>query len=85
MWDEVFNVAISNGVFAVMFVALLVYVLKDSRKRETKYQNLIDTLSSKLNTVDEIKQDVTDIKNSLTKNPCIANKRGKNEKTNKVV
>lgn len=85
MWDEVFNVAISNGVFAVMFVALLVYVLKDSRKRETKYQNLIDTLSNKLNTVDEIKQDVTEIKNSLTKNPCIINKRGKNEKANKVI
>lgn len=85
MWDEVFNVAISNGVFAVMFVALLVYVLKDSRKRETKYQNLIDTLSNKLNTVDEIKQDVIEIKNSLTKNPCITNKRGKNEKTNKVI
>lgn len=77
-----FNVAISNGIFAVMFVALLVYVLKDSRKREGKYQNIIDVLSSKLNTVDEIKQDVTEIKQCLKNNPL---KRRKDEKTNKVV
>lgn len=82
MWNDVFNVAISNGIFAVMFVALLVYVLKDSRKREGKYQNIIDVLSSKLNTVDEIKQDVTEIKQCLKNNPL---KRRKDEKTNKVV
>ncbi|MBQ7884852.1 MAG: bacteriocin [Clostridia bacterium] len=82
MWSDVFNVAISNGIFAVMFVALLVYVLKDSRKREGKYQNIIDVLSSKLNTVDEIKQDVTEIKQCLKNNPL---KRRKDEKTNKVV
>ena len=77
MWNDVFNVAISNGIFAVMFVALLVYVLKDSRKRESKYQNIIDVLSSKLNTVDEIKQDVSEIKQSLVKKTSA---RRKNEK-----
>lgn len=77
MWNDVFNVAISNGIFAVMFVALLVYVLKDSKKRESKYQNIIDVLSSKLNTVDEIKQDVTEIKQSLIKKTSA---RRKNEK-----
>ena len=68
MWNDVFNIAISNGIFAVMFVALLVYVLKDSRKRESKYQNIIDVLSAKLNTVDEIKQDVTEIKQNILNN-----------------
>ena len=77
MWNEVFNVAISNGIFAVMFVALLVYVLKDTKKREGKYQNIIDVLSSKLNTVDEIKQDVSEIKQSLVKKTSA---RRKNEK-----
>ena len=80
MWNDIFNIALSNGIFAGLFVALLVYVLKDSRKRETKYQNIIDTLSTKLNTVDEIKTDVTDIKNCLISS-CLS-KRKKNEKTN---
>lgn len=82
MWNDVFNVAISNGIFAVMFVALLVYVLKDSRKRESKYQNIIDALSCKLNTVDEIKQDVSEIKQCLTSNPA---KRRKCEKIDKII
>ncbi len=80
MWDDIFNIAISNGIFAGLFVALLIYELKDSRKREAKYQNTIDNLSNKLNTVDEIKQDVTEIKECLKKTP-----RRKNEKTDKVV
>lgn len=80
MWNDIFNIAISNGIFAALFVALLIYELKDSRKRETKYQNTIDNLSNKLNTVDEIKQDVTEIKECLKKTP-----RRKNEKTDKVV
>ena len=80
MWNDIFNIAISNGIFAALFVALLIYELKDSRKRESKYQNTIDNLSNKLNTVDEIKQDVTEIKECLKKTP-----RRKNEKTDKVV
>lgn len=82
MWNDVFNIAISNGIFAVMFVALLVYVLKDSRKRESKYQNIIDVLSAKLNTVDEIKQDVTEIKQNILNN---SSKRKKNEKSDKIL
>lgn len=80
MWDNIFNVAISNGIFAALFVALLVYELKDSRKRETKYQNTIENLSSKLSTVDEIKQDVSEIKECLKKSP-----RRKNEKNDKII
>ncbi|MBE7075288.1 MAG: bacteriocin [Clostridiales bacterium] len=81
MWNDVFNIAISNGVFAALFVALLVYVLKDSRKREVKYQNIIETLSTKLNTVEEIQKDVTEIKECIT---CTKIGR-KHEKTNKVI
>lgn len=80
MWSDVFNIALSNGIFACLFVALLVYVLKDTKKRETKYQNIIDCLSSSLNTVDEIKQDVSKIKKCLLKND--QTKRKKDEKPN---
>lgn len=68
MWDNIFNIAISNGIFAALFVALLIYILKDSRKREAKYQNIIEKLSSKLSTVDEIKKDVIEIKECITGN-----------------
>lgn len=67
MWNEVLSTAVSNGVFATLFVALLIYELKDSRKRETKYQSTIENLSGKLNTVDEIKQGVVEIKEQITK------------------
>jgi hypothetical protein len=62
MWDEIFSMAITNGIFACLFVALLVYELKDSRTREKKYQNTIDTLGNRLQTVNKISQDVDEIK-----------------------
>lgn len=62
MWDEVFSVALTNGIFACLFVALLVYELKDSRQREKKYQKTIDTLSARLVTVETVKEDVDEIK-----------------------
>lgn len=62
MWDEIFSMAITNGIFACLFVALLVYELKDSRTREKKYQNTIDTLGNRLQTVNKISQDVDEMK-----------------------
>ena len=37
MWEEIFNLALNNGLWAVLFLMLLVYVLKDSKSRESKY------------------------------------------------
>ena len=81
MWSDIFNIALSNGIFACLFVSLLIYVLKDSRKRESKYQHIIDSLSTKLKTVDDIKQDVTEIKNCIiTTTTSTFKGRKKNEK-----
>ena len=49
MWQEVLNIIISNGIFAVLFVFLLTYLLKDSSKREKKYTDLINSISQNLN------------------------------------
>ena len=46
MWSDVFNIAISNGIFACLFVALLSFTLKDSHKREIKYQDIINKLAT---------------------------------------
>jgi hypothetical protein len=65
MWDEIFQILLSNGVWAVLFVSLLVYQLKDSAKREEKYQKTIELLTEKYDVLEEIKTDIDDIKVSL--------------------
>lgn len=62
MWEQIFNLAISNGLFAVLFLGLLIYQLKDSRSREQKYQSTIEKLGNSLEIVKQVKEDVEDIK-----------------------
>ena len=54
---------IQQGPFALLFVSLLIYVMKDSKAREKKYQETIDKLVEKLSIVDAIKGDVEELKN----------------------
>ena len=58
MWEKIVDLAVTNGLWAVMFLGLLVYLLKDSRTREIKYQNTISSLNKSLNIVEDIKDDV---------------------------
>lgn len=62
MWEEIFNVALSNGIFATLFVFLFIYQLKDSSKREKKYQETIESLNEHLNIIIDVKQEVDEIK-----------------------
>ena len=75
MWEDILNIVISNGIFATLFVGLLLYLLKDSSKRENKYTDTINSLNENLNTaldigekVDEVKTGVLDIKEELGEN-----------------
>jgi len=72
MWEEIMTLAINHGLMATLFVGLMIYVLKDGRKREKKYQETIDTLAESLKIVHEIgeatkelKKDVTEIKHKV--------------------
>ena len=65
MWQEIFKLAISNGLFAVLFMGLLIYQLKDSRAREHKYQDTIEKLGKSLEIVKAVKEDVEEIKDRL--------------------
>lgn len=56
--SEILKLAMSQGIFAVLFVVLLFYVLRENAKREDKYQQTIDKLAGALDTVDDIKEDV---------------------------
>lgn len=65
------SLASKEGLFAVMFVALFLYQILDSRKREERLMNFIDNISSQFESlakqyekladdVDEIRQDMKD-------------------------
>lgn len=60
--QELINIIISNGIFATLFVALLFYQLKDSSQREKRYIATIEKLSKHLDTVEDIKEDLSEIK-----------------------
>ena len=65
IWNDIISIVVSNGVFAILFVWLFCYQLKDSAKREAKYQQTIEQLTYHLKVLDDVKNDLTDIKNIL--------------------
>lgn len=65
LWKEIISIVVSNGVFAILFVWLFLYQLKDSSKREQKYQETIEKLTTSLNVIDEVKEEVSEIKEFL--------------------
>ena len=67
MWEEVFKLALSNGIWAVMFVGLLIFQLKDSSKRERKYQETISKLNQHLDAVEDIKEELKEIRQIIHK------------------
>lgn len=54
-----------QGIWTILAVFLLVYVLRTSGARELKLQNLIDKLTEKFNIVEDVKSDVEEIKDKL--------------------
>lgn len=65
MWESVIDTVVANGAWAVLFCLLLIFELKDSRKREEKYQKTIFTLGEDLGVVREVADDVKEIKRDL--------------------
>jgi len=64
-WNDIISIVISNGVFAILFVWLFWYQLRDSSRREVKYQQTIEQLSSHLKILENVQQDLTEIKDLL--------------------
>ena len=65
MESEVFKLVASQGIWAVLFVCLLFYVLNENSKREQSFQDIILALTEKLDTLDSIKDDLAEIKDGL--------------------
>lgn len=64
-WEEFLRVIISNGIFAVLFVFLFFWQLKDSEKREEAYRQTIAQLTLHLAKMERIEQDIDEIKQFL--------------------
>lgn len=74
MESEVLKIASTQGVWAVLCITLIFYILKAQEKRDLKqedrekrYQEIIEILSDKLNLIDDIKKDILEIKESVLK------------------
>lgn len=65
MQQEFIKMIIGQGVYCTLFVGLLYYVLKENSKREGNYQEVINKLTEKFSVVDDIKDDVQEIKTKI--------------------
>ena len=74
MESEILKIIVSQGSWAVLFVWLLMDTRKESKTREEKLQGVINKnqeviqeLAEKFDVVENIQEDVKDIKNKLEK------------------
>ncbi|CAK7027229.1 MAG: hypothetical protein PEPC_01974 [Peptostreptococcus russellii] len=72
MESEVLKIAATQGIWAMLSISLIFYILRNQEKRDTaqesreiKYQEIIFVLTDKLNVIDDIKDDIVEIKNKI--------------------
>lgn len=65
MWDEIMKIAINYGLMSSLFVALLVWVLHNTKQREMRYQAMLDKMHNALSVMHEIQQTTKEISNTL--------------------
>jgi len=65
MWENILGSALETGLIAALFVGLLIYILKDTKKREQKYQEMIKQLQDSLSIIADIQRQAEAISHSL--------------------
>ena len=65
MFQKIMELALTNGIWSALFVGLLIYQLKDSAKREKKYQDTIQKLNTHLDIVEDIKEEIKEIRSAV--------------------
>ena len=72
METTVMNVAVSQGIWAVLAVFLLIYIVKSNEQRDTKqeereknYQTVIESLTEKFQIMNQVQSDLKEIKDNL--------------------
>lgn len=76
MEDFMLEAALSQGIWAVVAVALLIYIVKSNEKRdlrqekrEENYQKLLSDLTEKFSVLTSIQNDIEDIKSYISQTP----------------
>ena len=67
MIEDFMRLASESGIMVALFVGLLVFVLRDTKRREEKYHEMITELHDSLKVVRDIHNDVTEIKKNIKK------------------
>lgn len=72
MESEILKTIVSQGAWAILFVWLLIDTRKESKTREEKLQSIINKnqeviseLAEKFNVVEDIQEDVSEIKDKI--------------------
>ena len=72
METTVMNVAVSQGIWAVLAVFLLIYIVKSNEQRDTKqeereknYQTVIESLTEKFQILNQVQSDLKEIKDNI--------------------
>ena len=72
METTVMNVAVSQGIWAVLAVFLLIYIVKSNEQRDTKqeereknYQTVSESLTEKFQILNQVQSDLKEIKDNL--------------------
>jgi hypothetical protein len=65
MENEVIKLAATQGLWAVLFVSLLFWVLRENAKRENSYQQLLHDLTGKFGILESVQRDVSEVKTTL--------------------
>lgn len=76
MIDEIMKLAISNGLWAVLFVFLFFFQIKDSKKREKNYIEIIQELSKEVGIIKKVDNDLKTISNNVLNVKKIILKKG---------
>ena len=65
--NELLNLDVSQISFGVLFVWLLIDTNKKNQAREEKYQGTIDKLAENIGVIQEVKEDVEEIRDIIQK------------------
>ena len=65
--NELMSIDVSQISFGVLFVWLLIDTNKKNQSREEKYQETIDKLAKNIGVIQEVKEDVEEIRDIIQK------------------
>ena len=67
MENLLIDVAVSQGIWALLAIFLLIYFIKSNEKRDENYQNLIQDIMKQFSVLDNLKEGLEEIQSMLNK------------------